>query len=66
MKSPTDIRIDQLREELRTVKAERDEANAKVNNIKKALVNFVDMIVEYLGKNHKVSRKLLEEVEELR
>lgn len=73
MKSLTDIRVDQLRQELlssklelSTVKEQLKKEKDRVSEIKDGLVELVDNIVNYLGKSHRVSKKLLQEVEELR
>lgn len=73
MKSLTDIRVDQLRQELlssklelSTVKEQLKKEKDRVREIQYGLVEFVDNIVNYLGKSHRVSKKLLQEVEELR
>lgn len=66
MKAPTDIRIDQLRQELITIKNERDEANQRIKDMRWGLVQIVDALAKYFGKSSPPIKKLLEEVKELR
>ena len=66
MKTPTDIRLDQLRQELNAVKRERDALQLRAKKMQQGIVDIVDGIADYLGRSHPASRKILAEVEELR
>ena len=66
MKTPVDIRIDQLRNELREAKAEIVKLKAKRLDYIDALIQMCEAFADYAGKYTAVGKKLLSEAKGLR
>lgn len=66
MKTPTDTRIDQLRNELREAKAEIAKLKVKRLDYIDGIIQVCEAFADYAGKSTAVGKKLLDEVKGLK
>ena len=66
MKTPTDIRIDQLRNELREAKAEIAKLKAKRLDYIDGIIQMCEAFADYAGKYTSIGKKLLSEAQTLK